>query len=112
MSDRIYSFLGLAKKANKLVSGDETCERALKSGKVQLIIVAEDASDNTKKKFTNSCNFKSVDIKIFGCKNKLGNCTGKNIRSVVAILDNGFKKRLIEMIDSYYGCGGEEIVKN
>lgn len=111
MTDKVYSFMGLATKARKLISGEETCERALKGTDVSLIIVAEDASQNTKKKFTDSCKFRNIEIRVFGKKDILGKCTGKNIRSVVAILDKGFSKRLMEMIDcsSDNGCGGENI---
>lgn len=114
MTDKIYSFLGLATKAGKLVSGDETCEMALNKSSVNLVIVAEDASQNTKKKFTDACNFRNIEIRIFGQKDLLGKFTGKKIRSVVAILDKGFSKRLVEMIDSSVnnGCGGENIDKN
>lgn len=112
MTERIYSFLGLARKANKLVSGDETCERSLKAGKVSLIIVAEDASKSTKEKFTNACNYRKVDIRIFGEKELLGKFIGKDIRSVLAILEKGFANRAIQMIDdAKIGCGGEVIDK-
>lgn len=114
MTDRIYSFLGLATKAGKLVSGDETCERALNRSLASLVIVAEDASHNTKKKFTDACNYRNIAIRVFGQKEMLGKFTGKNIRSVVAILDKSFSKRLMEMIDLSVnnGCGGESIGKN
>jgi len=114
MTDKIYSFLGLAKKAGKLVTGDETCERALKGSSVSLVIVADDASHNTKKKFIDACDFRNTKIRIFGKKDMLGKFTGKNIRSVVAILDKNFSKRLMEMIDLSVnnGCGGENIDKN
>lgn len=113
MVDRIYSFLGLARKANKLVSGDETCERAIKAGKVSLVIVAEDASQSTMKKFTDACNYRNIDIRIFGKKEFLGKFTGKNIRSVIAIQEKGFSDRLIKMIDdANIGCGGDYIDKN
>ena len=46
--DKVYSLLGLAKKAGQLLSGDDTCERTIKSGKAVLVIVAGDASENTK----------------------------------------------------------------
>lgn len=71
MVDRIYSFLGLATKAGKELSGEETCERALKSGKVYLVIVSADASDNTKKKFNDMCSYRSVQIRFFGSKDML-----------------------------------------
>ena len=99
MSDKIYSFLGLATKARKLVTGEESCERSVKSGKVCLVIVAADASDNTKKKFNDMCKYREIDIRFYGQKEFLGRYTGKEIRAVVAVLDNGFAKRLIELLD-------------
>jgi ribosomal protein L7Ae-like RNA K-turn-binding protein len=113
MADRIYSFLGLATRAQKLLSGEETCDRALKAGRVNLIIVSEDASQNTKKKFFDACKYRNINIRVFGKKEFLGKFTGKNVRSVIAILDKEFSKRLIEMIDSdNTRCGGEYIVKD
>jgi ribosomal protein L7Ae-like RNA K-turn-binding protein len=100
MVERIYSFLGLAAKAGRLITGEEACERALKLGKVYLVIVSADASDNTKKKFNDKCKYRSIAIRYFGQKELLGKRTGKAIRSVVAITDKGFSGRLQEMIDS------------
>ena len=110
MPNKIYSFLGLAKKAGKLLSGDETCERAIKSEKVYLAIVSEDASDNTKKKFVDICGYRDVEIRIFGEKELIGRYTGKEIRSVVVILEQGFAKRLIEMIDGNDTNTGVEFI--
>lgn len=100
MIERIYSFLGLAAKARKLISGDETCEKTIKLEKAKLVIVSEDASDNTKKKFEDMCKYRNVDLRVFGLKQLLGKFTGKDIRSVIAITDAGFAGRLKEMIDS------------
>jgi ribosomal protein L7Ae-like RNA K-turn-binding protein len=99
VDNKIYSFMGLAMKAGKLFSGDETCEKNVKSGKVFLVLISADASENTRKKFFDICNFRGVDIRIFGEKELIGRYIGKEIRSVVAITDKGFAKRLIEMID-------------
>ena len=99
MNNKIYSFLGLAKKAGKLVSGGDTCMRAVKSGKVLLIIVAADASDNTKKEFTDACRYRGTDIRFFGEKDLLGKFVGKDLRTVIGILDEGFSSKLKEDID-------------
>jgi len=99
MAERIYSFLGLAAKAGRLVSGDETVERAVKSRRANLVIVSADASDNTRKKFGNICGTKGIEIRSYGEKELLGRYTGKEIRSVIAVTDRGFAGRLIEMID-------------
>lgn len=111
--DKIYSFIGLATKAGKVLSGDETCERAVKSGNAQLVIVSEDASDNTKKRFNDMCKYRGVNIRFFGTKEKLGRHCGKDIRSVIAITEKGFAGHLCEMTDGYgKEHGGVDIGKN
>ena len=45
--NKTLSMLGLARRAGKVVSGEFSVEKAVKSGKAYLVIVAEDASDNT-----------------------------------------------------------------
>src|SRR5690606_37700177 len=101
MHDRVYSFLGLCAKAGKLLSGDETCERALKSGKARLVIVSEEASENTRKKFLDMCNYRKVAIRFFEKKEKLGRHIGKGMRTVIAVNDRNFAQRLLEMIDDH-----------
>ena len=59
---RVLNLIGLATKAGKTVSGEFSTERAVKSGKAYLVIVAEEASDNTKKKFSNMCTYYQVPI--------------------------------------------------
>lgn len=97
--NRIYSFFGLAAKAGKVLTGDDTCERAIRAGKVFLVLVAGDASDNTKKKFHDLCSHRDIHIRVYGVKDELGRYAGKETRSVAAILDTGFAKRLMELID-------------
>lgn len=113
MTNRIYSFLGLATKAGKVKSGEETCERAIKSGKVYLVIVADGASANTKKKFSDMCEYRDIEIRFFGEKEFLGRYTGKEMRTVITICEQGFAKRLIELIDCKDGeNGGEQVGKS
>ena len=64
--------LGMAAKAGKTASGEFMTENAVKSGEAALVIVAEDASDNTKKKFSNMCEYYKVPVKIHGTKEELG----------------------------------------
>ncbi|MCX7843554.1 MAG: ribosomal L7Ae/L30e/S12e/Gadd45 family protein [Clostridia bacterium] len=113
MTNKIYSFLGLASKAGKLVSGDETCERTIKAGKALMVIVSMDASDNTKKKFYDMCKHRDIELRFFGEKELIGRYTGKEIRSVVCIIDNGFAGQLGKMLnDLKCESGGEFIVKS
>lgn len=84
-------------KAGKIVSGEVGCESTVKGKKAKLIIVASDASENTKTKFTNSARFYGVDIIEYGTKAELGYAVGKAERSVIAVTDEGFSAKLIQM---------------
>ncbi len=49
--DSVLSLVGIAKKADKVVSGEFQTETAVKSGKARLVIISTEASGNTKKSF-------------------------------------------------------------
>lgn len=111
--NKVYSLLGLAKKAGQLLSGDETCERTVKSRKAELVIVADDASENTKDKFKSMCNYHSIPYREYGQKLQLGKYTGKDIRAVVSIVSKDFKNGLLKLIDnSTNETGGEGFGKS
>ena len=46
---KVLGSLGLAMKAGDVVSGEFMTEKSVKSGKAFLVIVSEEASDNTRK---------------------------------------------------------------
>ena len=89
-SSKALSLVSLATKAGKTASGEFCTEKEVKTGMAELVIVAEDASDNTKKKFKNMCNFYEVPIYFYGDKDTLGHAMGKEFRASLAILDEGF----------------------
>ena len=51
--NKSLSLLSLATKAGKTKSGEFLTEKAVKEGDAYLVIVAADASDNTRKRFQN-----------------------------------------------------------
>ena len=53
-NDKVLQMLGLAARGRKIESGEFSTEKAVKEGKAGLVIVAKDASDNTKKLFRNT----------------------------------------------------------
>lgn len=85
--DRAISMLGLAAKAGKVVSGEFSTEKAVKSGKAFLVLVAGDASDNTKKRFRDMCGFYHTPFQVYGSKEQLGAAIGKEFRASLAITD-------------------------
>ena len=99
-NDKVLSYLGLATKAGKIQSGEFSTEKSVKSGKAALVIVAEDASDNTKKKFKNMCTFYEVPFHVYGTKIALGACIGKEFRASLALEDAGFCKAILKQMSS------------
>ncbi len=92
--DKILSMLGLAEKAGKIASGEFSTEKAVKSHQAFLVVVAEDASDNTKKMFRNMCEFYKVPMYLYGTKEELGHHIGKQYRASLAVTDQGFSRSL------------------
>ena len=90
--NKVIGYLGLATKAGKLVSGEFMTEKSVKEGKAKVVIVAGDASDNTKKMFYNMCKFYEVPLYFYGTKDELGHAIGKAMRSSLAITDENFAK--------------------
>lgn len=96
--NKILSLLGLATKSRNVVSGEFMTEKAVKSGEAMLVIVSEEASDNTKKKFRNMCEFYHVPFYIWGASEELGHAMGKEFRMSVAITDEGFAGSIIKLL--------------
>ncbi len=88
--DKVLSTLGLAARSRNVVSGGFATEAAVKGGTAALVIIAEDASGNTRKKYSNMCGFYEVPCAFHGTKAVLGHSMGKEERSVLAVTDEGF----------------------
>ena len=88
--NKVLSLLGLAKRAGKVVSGEFSTEAAVKSAKAYQVVVSEEASANTKKKFQNMCTYYEVPIYFYGNKEELGRCIGQEFRASLAVTDPGF----------------------
>jgi ribosomal protein L7Ae-like RNA K-turn-binding protein len=99
---KIYSMLSIAKKAGKVISGEDTVEKEIKAHKAELVIIATDSSENTKKKFFNICKFRNIKYIEFGVKELLGKYTGKSYRAVLCIKDRNFKDTILKIFN-----GGE-----
>ena len=104
---KVYSSLGLATKAGQTQSGEFCTERAVKTGQASLVLVAQDASDNTKKMFTNMCTYYEVPCVIYGTKGELGHAMGKEMRASLAVTGEGFAKMIEKQLCSE-GIGGNE----
>lgn len=98
MTDKVLSMLGLCARARKVVSGEFSTEKAVKEGKAWLVIVADDASANTKKLFTNKCEFYEVPCYIYSDKETLGHSIGNEMRASLAVTDEGLASEIIKRL--------------
>ena len=104
---KLLSILGLCQKAQKLVSGEAACEKALQNGTAALVLLANDASDNTKKKFVNKSFYYKVPCYISFDRDTLSSAIGKSNRATLAVADAGFAGRIEEMLKNIAGADNE-----
>ncbi len=93
LNDSVLSLLGLASRARMISSGDILLNDIRKK-KVSLVLVAQDASDNTKKKYTDKCSYYQIDIRIIGKIDELSHAIGKNNRVAIGIKNDGFANKI------------------
>ena len=98
-NNKVLSLLGLATKAGKVASGEFSTEKSVKTGKGFLVLVADDASQNTRKKFQNMCDFYEVPIYFIANKEELGRFCGKEFRASLAVQDENFAKAIMKELE-------------
>lgn len=104
---KVLNLIGLATKAGKVVSGEFSTEKAVKDGKAVMVVISEESSDNTRKLFANMCTYYEVPIYIFGGKTELGHAMGKEQRASLALLDQGFAKAVVKLMNVNGGSAYE-----
>ncbi|MFQ8987576.1 MAG: L7Ae/L30e/S12e/Gadd45 family ribosomal protein, partial [Intestinibacter sp.] len=64
------------------------------------VIVADDASDNTKKLFKDKSSYRKINQIYFATKVELGLAIGKAPRAVIGIKDKALSQKIIELVQS------------
>lgn len=105
---RVNSMLGIGKKAGVVASGEFKTEESIRGGISALVIVAEDASANTKKKFTNMSTYYKVPLVLYGTKEEIGHAIGQEFRASVSVNDAGIAKKIAD----YLNVGGKQNGEN
>ena len=97
--NKIISLLGIAMKSGNVVSGEYQVLEAVRKKKAKLVLVSEDASDNTKKLFSDKCAFYKVPVELYGTKEDLGRAIGKDLRSSLAVCEDGFASAIKKQLE-------------
>ena len=86
--------LGLAARAGGITSGSFLTEKAVKQGEAWFVILAEDASENTKKRLKDKCTYYHVPYVVCETQENLGHMIGKEARGSVTITDQRFARQI------------------
>ena len=99
MTDRILSTVSIAKKAGMISSGETAVMADIRGFRSCLVMIAEDASEGTKKRFTDKCEYYEVPSRFYSTKEELARAIGKDVRSVISINDEGFAANILEKLE-------------
>ena len=100
LEEKILSLLGISRRSGKLVSGIESVLREASRGSVFLIILANDVPENLSKKILDYSE-KMLCCR-FSLKEKISKALGEKERSVVAIRNFEFAKKIGNEIEIYH----------
>lgn len=106
--DKILSMLGLAKKAGRLVSGEEPVGAAARARDARLILLASDAADNTVRRARHFAEAGAcLCAPVPASKDDLGRAVGRTSCAMLALTDIGFAesvaKKLAALDEAKYG---------
>jgi ribosomal protein L7Ae-like RNA K-turn-binding protein len=93
-TNKALSRLGLARRAGKLVSGEELVLKAIRSGEAKLVVLAADASAGTRKKIADKCASYEVELLVGYSRLELGAAAGQPERVLFAVTDRGFAEMI------------------
>ncbi len=95
---KLLNMIGLAKRAGKISTGTFICEKMIKSRTAKLVILASDASENTKKAITDGCKFYHVNMIEAADMDALGHAVGADaLRAVISVNDDNFAKAILDI---------------
>jgi len=108
LEERIAGYLCLANKGGKIASGSDQVMDKLKKGGVGILFVATDISVDIGEKFRGLAKVKGAACMALFTKERLGELIGKELRSVLAVLDSGFIGSISLEMEKYRNFFEEE----
>ena len=92
--DKVLSLLGLAQKAGKIAGGETQVLESIRDGTAMCVVIAKDASDTSRKMYMDKCKYYEVPFVYYADRETLGRAVGKDLRSALAIKDEGLCRAL------------------
>ena len=102
--NKVFRLLGLATRAGKIAFGTESVIDTINKYKAKIVIVAEDASDRTKRNILRIAKENNVPARVYGDIQTISRSIVKDNKAVVCVKDINFSNEILKIID-----GGEAI---
>ncbi|HHZ17849.1 MAG TPA: 50S ribosomal protein L7 [Acholeplasmataceae bacterium] len=96
---KVLGYLGLARRANRLIAGSDAALWALSQGKARLVFIASDAARNTVNKFANKCHASNVPMINEYSSEELSKAIGKTLCKVLTVTDRGFSQAILGQLN-------------
>lgn len=97
MINKFFQFLGLAKRAGKILEGYNKCEDGIKHGKVFLVLLSSSVSKNTLDKFRNYSIKFGIPVIDEIKEEEMSMAIGASTVKVLGISDKNMSNRLISI---------------
>ena len=106
--DKSFSFLGICRRAGKLLIGEDGVSGAARSGEARLLMVASDTADNNRKKALNLGRWYRIPVvKLPWDKDTLGELLDKRVCAILALTDKGLAAAFLEKLAADHPGYGE-----
>ncbi len=96
--DKLYTYLGFAAKAGKILAGSSRVAAAIKNNQVFLVICATDLSPKTIKNFRFLCESRKIPFYCYGSLDIIGKTIGKPKRGVLGVVSSSFSEIIKKLL--------------
>ena len=90
---KLSNSLGMAKKAGRIVTGEELVVKSIQAERARLVFVAYDAAPNLVKRITDKTTYYEIPMLDIFSSAELSHAIGSD-RKVIAVQDKGFAKKM------------------
>ncbi|MCK5763468.1 MAG: ribosomal L7Ae/L30e/S12e/Gadd45 family protein [Clostridiales bacterium] len=95
MKSKILSLLSFARKSNNIAFGYMQVAQQIKKGKIELVILANDISQNSEKKIRKEADEHMIKVIKYSTKDELSHSIGQYNKSIFGIKNKNFAKRIL-----------------
>lgn len=90
--------LHLARRAGVLIGGDRAVRLAIRKGRAKLVLLAQDASERTRRNFLFYARNAKVPVVVYGQKGELGMVLNRSSCAVMAVVEENFARGIMQYL--------------